>query len=297
MSGIFKGDSIYKSGGGGGGYKDGGQLIDGDFIEVTNNTISSYENTSRNEVNFYLEPKDGEILNSVIEFTTQVNATVNVYYLNENGIFILLGYIGGNTVNSGNSYNINISGNGYEIEEITEPTPNPNQYIQMLYGSGCRFKKIGNYFWQEYNNTAIIPGVRSIATNGTVYYNLADLYEKNNNFEHGYQLPDSDALGNLCTSLGKTAYDGGEVLKDSTGWKASSYPGNNAAGLNFQAAGAIINNSENWRTTEVGFWAYRSDIGSNQGFWLQYDSYYVAGTYLSNKNKVYANVRFIKPAT
>lgn len=31
----------------GGGYKDGGQLIDADFIEVENNTISSYENVSR----------------------------------------------------------------------------------------------------------------------------------------------------------------------------------------------------------------------------------------------------------
>ena len=82
MSCIFKGDSIYKSGGGGGGYKDGGELVDADFIEIENNNVYNYENINRDQVNFYFDYSDGEIFNSIIEFTTQVNSVVNVYVVN-----------------------------------------------------------------------------------------------------------------------------------------------------------------------------------------------------------------------
>ena len=129
MSGIFKGDSIYKSGGGGGGYKDGGQLIDGDFIEVKNNTVSSYDNVSRDPVNFYFEPKDGEVINGIIEFTTEVNATVNVYVLID-GVYYLLGNVGGDSVTAGNDYKINITGESYSIEQVSgglEP-----KYISLM---------------------------------------------------------------------------------------------------------------------------------------------------------------------
>ena len=106
--GIFKGDSIYKSGGGsgGGGYKDGGELEDARFIEVENNSISNYTNIDRNTVNFYLTPSDGEVINSVINFSTQVNATVNVYY-ESGGIYYLLGVIGSNSVTANKIYIIN----------------------------------------------------------------------------------------------------------------------------------------------------------------------------------------------
>ena len=114
---IFKGDSIYKTGAGGGGYKDGGALVDGDFIEVKNNTVSSYDNVSRDPVNFYFEVKDGEILNSVIELTTAVNATINVYVV-KNGFYYLLGNVGGNTVNAGDDYKINIIGDSFSVEQI-----------------------------------------------------------------------------------------------------------------------------------------------------------------------------------
>ena len=116
---IFKGDSIYKSGGGsGGGYSDGGALVDADFIEVTNNSISTYDNTSRDPVNFYFEVSDGEMINSVIELTTAVNSTVNVYVL-KNGIYYLLGNIGGNTLTANNSYTINVIGNSFEIDNVS----------------------------------------------------------------------------------------------------------------------------------------------------------------------------------
>ena len=118
MSGIFKGDSIYKSGGGGGGgYSDGGELVDAKFIKVENNTVSTYENTSRTDINYYFEYKDGDILNAVIELTNNVNATVHVYIL-QNGFYIPIGNIGGNSVNANENYNINIVGNSFTVEQV-----------------------------------------------------------------------------------------------------------------------------------------------------------------------------------
>ena len=147
MSGIFNGDSIYKSGGSGGGYKDGGQLIDGDFIEVKNNTISTYDNESRDPVNFYFELKDGELLNSVIEFTTQVNATVNVLIVKD-GIYFTIGNIGGNTVTAGNVYTINIVGDSFVIDEVSDvPEPKYKKIDGKLY----ELEKIGNLFWTKSN--------------------------------------------------------------------------------------------------------------------------------------------------
>lgn len=147
MSGIFKGDSIYKSGGSGGGYKDGGQLIDGDFIEVKNNTISTYDNESRDPVNFYFELKDGELLNSAIEFTTQVNATVNVLIVKDD-IYFSLGNIGGNTVTAGNVYTINIVGDSFVIDEVSD-TPEPK--YKKIDGKLYELEKIGNLFWTKSN--------------------------------------------------------------------------------------------------------------------------------------------------
>jgi hypothetical protein len=118
MSSIFKGDSIYKSGGGsGGGYKDGGALVDADLIKVENNTLSTYANTSRDPINFYFDYKDGEIINSIIDVTTAINSTVNVYVL-RNGLYYLLGNIGGNTLTANNSYKVNITGDSFSIEHV-----------------------------------------------------------------------------------------------------------------------------------------------------------------------------------
>jgi len=124
MSGIFKGDSIYKSGGGGGGYKDGGALIDGDFIKVENNSISTYTNTSRSDINYYFVIKDGEVLNAVIELTNEYNATVHVYIL-QNGLYIPLGNVGGDTVNAGEQYNINIIGDSFSVEQVSGSNSDP----------------------------------------------------------------------------------------------------------------------------------------------------------------------------
>ena len=124
--GVFNGDSIYNEGGsgGGGGYKDGGQILDGDFMKIENNAVSTYENVNRNTLNFYLEPGEGEVLNAVVELTTAVNSTVNVYAF-KNGLFYLLGSSGTNTVTAGNEYKINILGNSYDVENISSVSEGP----------------------------------------------------------------------------------------------------------------------------------------------------------------------------
>lgn len=149
MSGIFKGDSIYKSGGGGGGFKDGGQLVDGDFIKVENNTISSYDNVSRDPVNFYFEVKDGEVLNSVVELTTAVNATINVYIL-KNGFYYLLGNVGGNTVNAGDDYKLNVTGDSYSLEQVTPGGGSVPSFFEID-GVFYPLKEFNGYLWLMQN--------------------------------------------------------------------------------------------------------------------------------------------------
>lgn len=175
---IFKGNSIYKTGAGGGGYKDGGALVDGDFIEVKNNTVSSYDNVSRDPVNFYFEVKDGEILNSVVELTTAVNATINVYVVKD-GLYYLLGNVGGNTVNAGDDYKINITGDSYSIEQVSSgPVP---EYAEIL-GSLCKISKIGSRLWTSSNFTGVISGVDYKNENGTYYYSNISTDLKNFNY-------------------------------------------------------------------------------------------------------------------
>lgn len=152
---IFKGDSIYKSGGGGGGYKDGGELVDGDFIKVENNTVSSYDNVSRDPINLYFEPKDGEILNSVVELTTAVNATVNVYVV-KNGFYYLLGNVGGDSVTAGNDYKVNITGDSYSIEQVSAPPE--VAFIDSKLGP-IPVKKIGSVYWARKNLDVVWSGL------------------------------------------------------------------------------------------------------------------------------------------
>lgn len=294
---IYNAPSIYKQGGGGGGYEDGGALVDADIIEVKNNTVSTYENTSRNEVDFYIVKEPGTILNSVIEFTTQVNATVNVYYLNENNVLVLLGVVGSNSVSAGDTYNINITGNGYEIEQITPPpAPDPDEYMTILYGCKTAFKRFGGWWWQKYDNVGIIPGVRYIARNGTVYYNAADIYAKNNTFDNGYMLPTLEHPGWLASALGKSTNDVGEVLKDTTGWDVSTYPGDNSADLNFKGVGCIVNNNQDWGLGGLGLWAFRSERGSVQAYTLAAGNYKIGSLYMASRDTTYFALRFIKSA-
>lgn len=152
---IYNGPSIYnQGGGGGGGYSDGGALVDADFIEVTNNSISTYDNTSRDPVNFYFEVADGEMINSVIELTTAVNATINVYVV-KNGLYYLLSNIGGNTVTAGDDYKVNITGDSYSIEQVSAPV-DPLLYV---FGVLVPIVKIGNKYWTAENMYSHPEGV------------------------------------------------------------------------------------------------------------------------------------------
>lgn len=163
MSGIFKGDSIYKSGGGGGGYKDGGQLFDGDFIKVENNTISSYDNVSRDPVNFYFEVKDGEVLNSVVELTTAVNATINVYVV-KNGFYYLLGNVGGNTVNAGEQYKLNVVGDSFALDQVTTASNDP-KFVSIM-GQIYGLAKIGGLLWTTENLRYVSEKNYNLPSNG-----------------------------------------------------------------------------------------------------------------------------------
>lgn len=180
MSSIFKGDSIYKSGGGGGGYKDGGELVDGDFIKVENNTVSSYDNVSRDPINLYFEPKDGEILNSVVEVTTAVNSTVNVYVL-KNGFYYSLTVIGGSSITAGETYQINIDIDTYSISQINQNSVYPeyaiiNGYIIKTYISSSKTRLFTVQIGHSGN------------TWGEYYYNNTQANQFKNNAGNGWKL-------------------------------------------------------------------------------------------------------------
>lgn len=240
--GIFKGDSIYKAGGGGGGgYKDGGQLIDGDFIKVENNTVSSYYNVSRDPINLYLEPNSGEILNAIVELTTDLNATVNVYTL-KNGFFVPIGN-SGYSATAGNEYKINIIGDSFEIDQITRQGNFPEAAL------------IGSNIYPVLNNNGLLwicrdlkESVFSYKINSGRYY-----YEANLNFNiNGWRLPNNSEFQDLVGIYGMTA------LKSNSGW--GGYPGNNSSGMGLNAYGEYNLNSNN---VELDNWAMFYMIKNN----------------------------------
>lgn len=233
---IFKGDSIYKIGGGGGGYKDGGALVDGDFIKVENNTVSSYDNVSRDPINLYFEPKDGEILNSIVELTTAVNATVNVYVV-KNGFYYLLGNIGGNTVNAGDDYKINVIGDSFSIEQVSSL---PIAEYAVILGFQYKLLKVGGVYWicSDLKGSSF----EHYETANTCYY------KKNININiDGWRLPKPSDLSNLQNTYSWIQ------LRSTTDWP-SDYEGNNQSGFNAKAFGYYYKPTEsislfNWRST------------------------------------------------
>lgn len=217
---IYNGPSIYKFGGGsGGGYKDGGQLIDGDFIKVENNAISSYDNVSRDPVNFYLDLKDGEIANAVVELTTAVNSTINVYVIKDS-FYYLLGNVGGNTVNAGDNYNVNIIGNSYAVEQVSAP---PIPEYAVIDGNQYKIIKVGSLYWtcKDLIGTSYTHAI----SGGHSYY--APNKDININ---GWRLP------NRSDYLDLTSTYTGQQLKSTSGWE-SGYNGNNLSGFNAKPFG------------------------------------------------------------
>lgn len=130
--GVFNGNSIYNEGGsGGGGAKSGGTIPDSDFMEISNNLIYSYKNESRNDLNFYFGQNQDSPYSATIEIENNINSSIHVYALNDNGILVELGYIGSNSLLSGNQYTITILGNSYVIEEVYAPVVDPDNILVL----------------------------------------------------------------------------------------------------------------------------------------------------------------------
>jgi hypothetical protein len=165
MSSIFKGDSIYKSGGSGG-FADGGQLPSSSsgIVEIKNNTIYEYNNTNNNDLTFVFSKKE-DVFNSVIELTTSVNGTVYVGYINSHGLVIPLSVIGSTSISANNSYKINIVGDSYSIESVSVVNNDPiaatvlgNLYPCTKYSNFIVVGPIGGgnngpggIYWDQYN--------------------------------------------------------------------------------------------------------------------------------------------------
>lgn len=235
---IFKGDSIYKiGGGGGGGYHDGGQIVDGEFMKVENNAVSSYDNTSRDPINFYFEPAEDEIINAVVELTTAVNSTVNVYVL-RNGFYYLLGNVGGDTVTAGNDYKVNITGDSYAIEQVTGGGNDP-EFVNI---NGVTYPLLKNngILWTCKDLEGVFSGVDYRVNNGRYYYEPKDI------IVDGWRLPKQNEILNLYQSYSVPD------LKAVDGWPSGySYPGTGASGFNLKANGEFQLNSssvalDNW---------------------------------------------------
>ena len=280
MSGIFKGDSIYKSGGGGGGggYKDGGELVDANFIEVENNTVSSYNNENRNTVNFYMDSQAGDIVNSVIELTTQVNATVNVYVV-RNGLYYLLNYTV-NTVNANENYIINITGDSYEIEQTNEPLD--NDPILIYNGNGYKCHIIGNQIWTE-------------DIEKYIYW-----HDMPTDIGDGWRVPGIRDFNNLIFYCQDNFSDPlGTVLKSTSGWVANN--GTNESGFNAIPNGSCKYNSPDY-PSQIGEYAryWTSDLYNETFayiFYMSYDSNNLSQGTLFSGDTYYSNkltMRFVK---
>lgn len=231
MSGIYNQTSIYKQAGGGG-YKDGGELLDADLIKVDNNSISTYDNESRDPVNFYFDVKDGEVINSIIEITTQVNATVNVYVL-KNGFYYLLSNVGGNTINANENYKINVTGESFDIEKEDGGGVDPD--FADIEGAIYPIKKIGGVYWMLSN---LQLDKFNPYKNGSECY-----YREKVTTNTGWRLPTLTE----CQDL-RSLYSVPQ-LKSSSEWIDQN--GNNESGLNFYPKGYYSYNY--WRLDSVGY--------------------------------------------
>ena len=233
---IYNAPSIYKIGGGGGGYIDGGELVDADYIEVLNNSVSSYENTSRDPVNFYFDIPEGEIINSVIQLTTQVNATVNVYVV-RNGLYLLLGNTNGNTVTANEDYEITCTGNSFEIEQVNDLSEDP----VMADFDG---RKVLVFPYRDY----------LISEDLGQWYTLNELNELVSNSD-GWNLISRSQWNDINDHFGNNA------LRSTSGWNNTQ--GTNSSGLNFYPYGTMVGGTVYDQGVYSYFWKLDEVYGGN----------------------------------
>ena len=211
---IYKQTSIYKQGGGGGGYSDGGELEEKDFILIQNNTVYEYINTSSETVNFYFE-NTNEFLNTIIHLTNEVNSVVNVY-IKQGDYLFLIGLVGSNnSLNANTNYDININGNSFEIKEIEEPEATPGA-VQLFQDGWIPIVKIGSLLWtaKDVFYDFGVPAAMKHEEDGVLYFSPNIVNDINAKLPYGWRVPTYGDYTNLKSTLGT---DSGLKAK-STSW-------------------------------------------------------------------------------
>ena len=210
---IYSAPSIYKQGGGGGGYSDGGELVDGDLIKVDNNTTSNYNNDSRNEINLYIEASQTEYLDSVVNVFTSLNCTVNVY-IREGDLFTSLGYINTNVLTANKYYIIFIKGKTFDVEEVNDLTTEPNK--ALINNKFLKIVKIGNVTWTaEDVFTYSLSNAAKTFVNGTSgKWKVPDITQ----FTTAAAILGSNSLLFAALNITMTGYatGGGTIINDGT---------------------------------------------------------------------------------
>ena len=253
---IYNAASIYKQGGGGG-YSDGGALVDSDFIKVENNTVSSYDNTTRSDVNFYFEVGDGEVINSVVELTTSVNATIHVYIL-QNGFYIPLGNVGGDTVNAGDDYKLNVIGNSFMLEVVTPSQVDP-EYAEID-GEIVPVKLYGSKLWTlvDYNKPMGIDFEISQWGTKSRFYRAESIDTIRENLPDGWDVPTRTDFDNLYS-----IYNTAESLK-STGYWVNNV-GDNSSKFNALPWGECNWGGIKSNSGKLYIMIIQKDLGNNNG--------------------------------
>lgn len=258
--GIFNGNSIYNdgmSGGGGSGYNDGGDLTPADYIELENNSFYKLEGNDAADLNFVIDGESG-VLNSIVEISTNVDSTVNVY-VRRNGLLYILSAID-NLIYLNKNYRLVISGDSYTLEEIINVAPtiskaeiNGVYYDVFQFGNKIITQDLGAWF------------------DGYEFESLLD------SLNGEWTYPTTAFINQIISDVGIDA------IRSTTGWTDGN--GTNTSGLDFYPYGV-----------DSGGTIY--DSGKQSKFWsgprneIQRD--YIAIWYNSTSHSTYGKTNKIR---
>lgn len=205
--GVFNGNSIYNDGGagGGGGYNDGGDLTPADYIEIENNSFYKLEGNDAANLNFVIDGESG-VLNSIVEISTNVDSTINVY-VNRDGLLYKLSTID-SLIYQNKSYRLYINGDTYYINEINQSISiskaiiNNNLVDVIVYGNYIITQDLGWFNYNEFEDLVNTSGWSKVS----------------------YQV-----LSTIKNDLGQ------DSMRSTSGWNTPQ--GTNTSGLNFYPYG------------------------------------------------------------
>lgn len=130
MSCIFKGDSIYKSGGGGG-FKNAGEVItDGNVIDVENNSFITIDNYDQSAFTVNLITEEDELPYSVITVNNEIDSVIKVTV---NGDEIAINSGSSNNLVDGTQYQITVMGDAYTVTGLVQQFDIPAAYKRVQY--------------------------------------------------------------------------------------------------------------------------------------------------------------------